>query len=329
LISDLAEGGDRDQLPQFAELMAAALRRQALGFGRRSGISGRCAANPSPDALFVTRIAEKLTPQRLDLIMAPKTRSPIRNTPLPRAGESLQNRLLEVVTEEALPWFVAATIFVTFAALDWVRLYLSSKPQPLLWSVIAVVVTGIASFKIRRAMKAAKYLRLGRDGERSVAESLQDLVGKGWRVYNDIPADGFNLDHVAIGPNGILAIETKTKSKPVGHDAQIVVSDRGVSIDHGPWDTTGIAQAQRQADWLGKFFHASTSRKFFVRPVLVFPGWFVNETRARKDTWVLNPGQVVNWLRQEDVRLSPEQIALAASALESFVRAQLDRARPT
>lgn len=271
----------------------------------------------------MTRIAAELALQRFNTAMTSKTRSPIKNTPLPRAGQSLQNRLLDVLTEGALPWFMAATIFLIFAALEWVRLYLNSKPQPLLLSVVAVVVTVIATIKVRRALKIARNLKLGLDGERSVAESLQELVSKGWRVYNDVPADGFNLDHVAIGPNGILAIETKTKSKPVDHDAQIVVSDKGVSIDDGPWETTGIAQAQRQADWLRKHLHASTSRTFFVRPVLVFPGWYVNETRRKKDTWVLNPLRITNWLRYEDVRLSPEDIALAASALESFLRAQL------
>ena len=61
-------------------------------------------------------------------------------------------------------------------------------------------------------------IKLGRDGERVVAEHLQQLVGAGWRVFHDIQGDGFNIDHVVIGAGGISAVETKTRSKPVGRN---------------------------------------------------------------------------------------------------------------
>lgn len=254
--------------------------------------------------------------------MASKTRPPV-GPQLRNAGESLRDRLMDVVTEDAVPWFIAAAIVVLLAALEWVRVLLDLEPQPIVWSALAVLVTCIASLRIWHAKAAVRRIKLAIAGESSVAESLQELASKGWRIYHDIPADGFNIDHVAVGPNGVLAIETKTRSKPMDHGAQIVVSEKGVSIDGRLWDTADVSQAQRQADWLRKYLRKTTARGFFVRPVLLFPGWYVKERRRTKETWVLNPGRIGNWLRYEHVRLSNEDIALAASRIDHLVRGQM------
>jgi hypothetical protein len=58
--------------------------------------------------------------------------------------------------------------------------------------------------------KRIKELRLGRDGEKIVAEQLECLRESGAQVFHDVPGDGFNLDHVVISNHGIYAIETKT-----------------------------------------------------------------------------------------------------------------------
>ncbi len=248
-------------------------------------------------------------------------RSPIKRPPLQRGGDSLHERLLDVAFGQAMWWFIAATLFTMLALMEWMRFFVDSTPHPALWSAVALPVILIAIVKIPRALSRVRKLKLGRDGERSVAESLDALIAEGWRVFHDIPATGFNVDHVAIGPKGILAIETKTRSKPTDRDAQIVVSDDGVSLDGGPWDMTDMVQAERQAAWLRKFLRENTATEFFVRPVLLFPGWYVNQNRSRKDTWVLNPGQVGRWLDFEDDRLPKKEIALAASRLDSYLRA--------
>jgi hypothetical protein len=56
---------------------------------------------------------------------------------------------------------------------------------------------------------------LGYFGERIVAEHLEPLKLQGWRIFHDVPGisngSSFNLDHIAVGPNGVFAIETKTR----------------------------------------------------------------------------------------------------------------------
>jgi len=54
----------------------------------------------------------------------------------------------------------------------------------------------------------------GFDGERYVGEALTPLVAQGFEIYHDVPFEGFNIDHVPVGPPGIFAVETKTRRKP-------------------------------------------------------------------------------------------------------------------
>ena len=58
---------------------------------------------------------------------------------------------------------------------------------------------------------------LGYLGERFVGDCLEPLKRQGWYVLHDMPGEAgerkFNIDHVAVGPGGVWAIETKTRRK--------------------------------------------------------------------------------------------------------------------
>ena len=60
--------------------------------------------------------------------------------------------------------------------------------------------------------------RVGAEGERLVAHELDALHDRGWRVLHDVHWPGrpkANLDHVAIGPGGVVVIDTKNWSGSV------------------------------------------------------------------------------------------------------------------
>jgi hypothetical protein len=64
-----------------------------------------------------------------------------------------------------------------------------------------VLLTLIVRFsQIRRRVKRP---RLGRDGERCVGQFLERLREDDAQIFHDVPAEGFNLDHVIVSPNGI------------------------------------------------------------------------------------------------------------------------------
>ncbi|MDQ3878591.1 MAG: NERD domain-containing protein [Actinomycetota bacterium] len=72
----------------------------------------------------------------------------------------------------------------------------------------------------------------GRDAERWTAKELKKLRSFGWFVDGPIRFDTYDVDHVAVGPGGVLAIETKSTD-----------SDRVSDFVLSGW----VAQARRGA----------------------------------------------------------------------------------
>jgi hypothetical protein len=192
--------------------------------------------------------------------------------------------------------------------------------MPYLYSFVAVAAMGYAAFRFFRVRQRVKALRLGRDGEKHVGQEFEDLRERGYHVFHDVVGDGFNLDHVLIGPAGVFTVETKTYSKPSG-DARVVFDGERIFIDGFEADPNPVIQVMAQARWLRELLSASTGRQFEVRSVIVYPGWFVESMVPKKrPIWVLNPKNLPAFLDHEPQRLPPEDIHLASFHLTQFLR---------
>lgn len=58
----------------------------------------------------------------------------------------------------------------------------------------------------------------GAEGERATAAALQELAADGWLLLHDVHWPGrpvANLDHVAVGPGGVVVVDAKNWSTPV------------------------------------------------------------------------------------------------------------------
>jgi hypothetical protein len=63
-------------------------------------------------------------------------------------------------------------------------------------------------------------------------------------------SDGFNVDHVLIGPSGVFAIDTKTHSKPAMGDPVATYDGESVLIDREKPKRDPVAQAKAEARFL-------------------------------------------------------------------------------
>jgi len=135
--------------------------------------------------------------------------------------------------------------------------------------------------KTYRMLKQRNDLRLGYECELAVGQDLYELIRYGFRVFHDFPADSFNIDHIAIGPTGVFAIETKGRSKQVNAEKENwKLSFDGETLRFPSWsESKPIEQARRQAVWLSKWIEAATGTPQQVVPVLAFPGWFISRTK--------------------------------------------------
>ena len=115
-------------------------------------------------------------------------------------------------------------------------------------------------------------------------------------------------------------METKTISKPVG-DARAVFDGERVQVDGRAPQRDPIAQARGASAWLSRLLRESTGRPFVVRGVVAYPGWYVDNSRAKgSSVWVLEPKDIAAWMEREAVSLPDEDAAMVADRLAQHVR---------
>ena len=71
---------------------------------------------------------------------------------------------------------------------------------------LASVPLLVTQLKINTGIAARER---GAEAERWTAEELEKLDPKQWKVFHDVPVRWGNVDHVAVGPGRVYAIETK------------------------------------------------------------------------------------------------------------------------
>jgi hypothetical protein len=222
------------------------------------------------------------------------------------------------------PYFFAAFL-VVIAGLEWFKYLNNAKPKPIIYSFAAAVAVIYAAYKIWRAKRKIAQIKLGRDGERVVAQYLEWFRTANHFVFHDVPSGDANVDHVLIGPKGIFTIETKTHSKPIRGECKVRVEDGVVLVNGNQVDRNPIIQAKAQANWLRNFL-AESKFKAPVWPVVLFPGWFIEpfDTKA-VGAWVLEPKALSTFIENEPERLTREQVQAIASALRSYILSQVDK----
>lgn len=248
-------------------------------------------------------------------------RSQLKTPPLRLPGQSVDERISELRSKFD-DHLILPLCFVALGMFEWWRWWTKAPLNPILLTIVAIIIILYAWRKIVPLRAMIKNLKLGRDGERVVGQMLEPLREKGYRVFHDIPGAGFNIDHAIVGPAGIFMIETKTRTKPMRGSSKIVYDGHAIRIEDGPSFQEPLKQARAQARWLTDLLKDGRTATFTVRPVVVFPEWYVERTgpRSKEDVWVLNPKALEKFLDHEPHVLSADAIDAAAHALTQHCR---------
>jgi len=251
--------------------------------------------------------------------------SPLKAKPLRNPGDSVNEEIDRQINGRFSDALFFATFFCLMATMEWIG-YLGHIPrQPMAFTLAASVALAFATWRFFVTRKQVRQLKLGRDGERCVGQFLERLRTSGGQVFHDIPGDGFNLDHVVISPHGIYAIETKTFSKP-WPKARVTVAGNKITVADRIPDRNPMEQAAAAARWLEGRLEESTGKRFPVRGVVVFPGWFVEQSSPRGPVWVLEPKMLPGFIEQEPKKIEPTDVSLTAYHLARYVRAKAEKA---
>jgi hypothetical protein len=246
-------------------------------------------------------------------------------------GET-QLKLVRKLDEDTVFHFLGAlgAPLLVAAVLLWITTHFFGA-----WQLVALLATLLCF--LTALIFSARYLvakieesnnrYLGFFGERVVAEALEPLKARGYRVFHDVPCGDtnspFNIDHVVVGPGGVFAIETKTrrKGRARGGFAEHEIIYDGSVLAY-PWgeDRHGLDQAQRQARWLADWLAQQLGLHAPVWPLLTFPGWMIIR-RGTGAVVVLNPKELPAAIESRDATaLDPQQIDLIARQLDARCR---------
>ena len=250
-------------------------------------------------------------------------RSPITDKPLHNPGQSLEEQRHDLLYDKLLAPFLMAWFLIVMAAAEWWYYLHPTERHPYLYTFIALGFLGYAGFQFWRTLPTLRQLKLGIEGEKSVGQSLEKLRENGYQIFHDLVGDGFNLDHVIIGPAGAFTIETKTISKPMRGEVKVYFDGETIRINGSVMDRDPVRQAKSQASWLRKILNESTGQDFTVHPVVLFPGWFVEQkAETRREIWVLEPKALPTFLANAPKVLTEERIKMVSGHLARFIRSQ-------
>ena len=252
-----------------------------------------------------------------------ESRSPLKDKPLRNPGQSVHEQRVDLVFDKLMAPLSIALLTLLLALVDWIHYYRPRTNQPWLSSALAGAALIYAGWKFWRYLPGIRMLRLAESGEKAVGQFLERLRESGYAVFHDLVGTDFNVDHVIIGPAGVFTIETKTWNKPGTGNPRISFDGETLRVAGREPDRNPVIQAKAQASWLQRLLAESTGKTFTVRPVVLFPGWYVEDNRSRrKDLWVLEPKALSPFLANEPSVVSPQDVKLASFHLSRFIRAQ-------
>jgi hypothetical protein len=238
--------------------------------------------------------------------------------PLPKVqrlpGQSLRNEKQRLF-DDRLTLYVFGPFFIWVICLvEAAHYWTKQPPMPRFWLSVAIAATGFSLIGYRRLVPAFRRLNRGERGEMRVAEVLDDLRSYGYRVAHDLTRDGFNIDHVVVGPAGVFAIETKFRS---GSGEITFRNGEGLFVGGFPEEKDSLKQARGNAREVHQIIKENCRLDEWVWPLVVFVGdWQVKNDWRSTDARVFTTDSLVAHIVNQQPRLKQSEIQLIASHLE-------------
>jgi hypothetical protein len=159
---------------------------------------------------------------------------------------------------------------------------------------------------------SARQFAAGARGERTVGGQLNRWAARyGWHVLHAVPVgqQGADIDHVVIGPFGVVTVNTKTTGTAVW------VGEYGLTIGGKPVDY--LRKSRHEAARAGRLLHRATGLEMPVQSAIVFIGARKVTVRGGgpADVAVLPaPRALRHWLHRQPPALRPDQVEVIYEA---------------
>jgi hypothetical protein len=174
--------------------------------------------------------------------------------------------------------------------------------------MLALMVVCVVAFKL--IAKRSDRAERGADAEVVVAQLLRGMP-KEYHVFHDLVFEGFNIDHVVIGPTGVFIVETKS------HRHKVSAKGEALLLNGRPFEKPILNQAWSEAFTLRDRLPQINGKPCSVQPILCFPNAFIEVQGPVKGVIVV-PRHFLSRVitRRRDVTLSQPEILQLVDALK-------------
>ncbi|GGP71696.1 nuclease-related domain-containing protein [Shewanella saliphila] len=275
-------------------------------------------------SMFVTLgVMFVLLKHRDSTVKLPVDRDQLQRIPAFGLQQEIQDLQIDLLASMLMGVLVVCLPF----AVNSIQAHITVGKFPWMFAITSMIGLSYCGYKTWKNFSKLTKLRLGHTAEIATANELIGLQALGYQVFHDIQADGFNIDHLAIGKNGVFAIETKGRHKRHkdhnqtnqngGKGFQLFYKDGRLCFPS--WtETKPIEQATRQATWVSQWLTKTTGQPVFSCPVLVFPGWYVT-SQTKPPFPILNHKQLVKTIPSVRAQaLSQQQVDAQGEIVNVF-----------
>ena len=201
-------------------------------------------------------------------------------------------------------WPLFLGVFVAGASL---AVFLLS---PLWGAGLFVVAILYIIWSLMKGLRRVERFFKGARGEEKVSGILACLPDT-YHVFNDFAVGRTHVDHVVVGPGGVLSIETKFWR------GKVTIEDGHILLDGQLPDRSPVHQAVREATLVRKALE-ERGWKGFVTPVLAFASDSFNARRANLNgTVVINSNEIKTSFDTDRVVIPPAELDRLVSLMEN------------
>ena len=225
-------------------------------------------------------------------------------------GESLRRRLQELEHQSG-EWLAYLAICPAALGLAAGLIRAPGLVLPAVWLGASILWTGVCARRLWSLKHEQLKLEAAFDARRCLAEELNRMTAEGFEVYHDLSIGELTLDHVLVGPLGVLAVQAMTLPCPAERlgSGQDKVQFDGFrlrqSSGSGNW---GLERVVANARTLGEWLNNAVGEVVEVIPILTLPGWTIERSRSDSSVLALNPQEILQLCDAKTIRLKEDLI---------------------
>lgn len=246
-------------------------------------------------------------------------------------GESLEMKIQEL-SDKTFEYLILPMVALVASLYIWM-IFLGLLKVELLTAifitVLFVVLSLRAFFKIKKLCKQIRNYRKGLDGERYVGSIIEKTSSKKTIVFHDIICEkinqgkvkSFNIDHVIVSTKGIFAIDAKNWTLPDREYNQAdFIFDNGEVVDSsGVLQDELMRKIELQAKFLEDKIYEWIGMHYPVFRVGIMIGAFVKNVQGDfKKFWIINDSAFLSFFKKEPEKIPLNDVLRISDSLRRF-----------